>query len=130
MGLQTHRVYSSRPSSRRLSHSPPHRAAAVADAGFLLSPDAVDLDRELGYWRSQYRHLTARGGLRFGDYEPAVKLGLDAYMRGHSRALADIEDELRVCYARVRGVARLDWDEARDVVSAACERVRAHRRAQ
>lgn len=126
MGLQAHRVYSSRPSS----HSPSYRAEPVADAGFLLSPDAIDLDSELGYWRRQYRHLTARGGLRFGDYEPAVKLGLDAYMRARGRALHDIEDELRIRYARVRGASRLDWDKARAVVFATCERLRAHRRAQ
>ncbi|MBT2747480.1 MULTISPECIES: hypothetical protein [unclassified Lysobacter] len=97
----------------------------------ILSPDAVDLDAELSHWRRHHRGLLIdRTGLRFGDYEPALKLGLDAYMRGHGRSFSDMEEELRGCYRRVRGVSRLDWDEARIVVAAACERLRLHRRAQ
>ncbi|MGH8079928.1 MAG: hypothetical protein ACREP7_05090 [Lysobacter sp.] len=96
----------------------------------ILSPDALDLDRELFYWRSHYRELIDRTGVRFSDCEPALKLGLDAYMRCHGRNLADMEDELHACYKRVRSQSRLDWDEARMVVAAAFERVHRQRHAQ
>ncbi|MGO1068708.1 hypothetical protein [Lysobacter sp. CA199] len=123
------------------SHHPRRTDAPLSARGFgalglrhpndsILSPDALDLDSELSYWRNHYRGLIDRPGLRFGDYEPAIKLGLDAYMRGHGRSLDEMEDELRACYKRVRALSRLDWDEARRVVAAACERVHRHRHAQ
>lgn len=95
----------------------------------ILSPDAVDLDAELSYWRHHYRNRADRV-LRITDYEPAVKLGLDAYMRGQGRSFAEMEDELRERYRRVRGLSRMDWDEARAVVAAACERLYRQRHAQ
>lgn len=81
-----------------------------------MAPDVVDLDSELGYWRGHYRGLPGGSALRYGDYEPAVKLGLDAYMRARGRALDDMESELEACYRRTRGVSRLDWEQARAIV--------------
>ncbi|QWF19463.1 hypothetical protein [Lysobacter capsici] len=81
------------------------------------------MDSELLYWRGQYRVLVDRPGLRYSDYEPAVKLGLDAYMRSHGRGFREMEDDLIRCYKRVRGVSKLDWDEARPMVEAAWHRL-------
>lgn len=108
------------------------RRSAVANetppaASAPLSPDAIDLDSELSYWRAHYRLLFGRPGLRFSDYEPAVKLGLDAYMRERIEDRPEAEDELRDRYRRVHGVSRLEWDEAREVVAAARERVQRER---
>lgn len=104
-----------------------HRSAVAPAASAPLSPDAVDLDSELSYWRAHYRLLFGRPGLRFSDYEPAVKLGLDAYVRGRIEGLPEAEDELRDRYRRVHGASRLEWDDARAVVAAACERVQRER---
>jgi len=88
-----------------------------------LSLAVLDLDSELAYWRNHYRGLVDRPGLRYSDYEPAVKLGLDAYMRSRGRTLEEMQDGIGVCYRRTRGASRLDWDEARTVVEAAWGRL-------
>lgn len=88
-----------------------------------LSLAVLDLDSELAYWRNHYRGLVDRPGLRYSDYEPAVKLGLDAYMRSRGRTLEEMQDDIGVCYRRTRGASRLDWDEARTVVEAAWGRL-------
>ncbi|QWP75476.1 hypothetical protein J5226_17900 [Lysobacter sp. K5869] len=107
------------------------RAAVIAGrttaATTRLSPDAVDLDSELSYWRAHYRVLFGRPGLRFSDYEPAVKLGLDAYVRAQIEDRPQAEDELRDRYRRVHGASRLDWNDARAVAEAACERLQRER---
>ncbi|MFK3648660.1 hypothetical protein ACI2IY_09475 [Lysobacter enzymogenes] len=111
-------------------HSPPtaRTAAANADrAPSRSSPDALDLDSELSYWRAHYRLLFGQPGLRFSDYEPAVKLGLDAYMRGQIEDRPQAEHELRDRYRRVHGASRLDWNDARAVAAAACERLQRER---
>lgn len=81
-----------------------------------MAPDVVDMDSELGYWRGHYRGLPGGSALRYGDYEPAVKLGLDAYMRSNGRALDEMDIELEMRYRRTRGGSRLDWDQARTIV--------------
>lgn len=111
--------------------APVRRAAVIANrsvpAPTRLSPDAVDLDSELSYWRAHYRVLFRRPGLRFSDYEPAVKLGLDAYVRARIDDRPPAEEELRDRYRRVHGASRLDWNDARAVAAAACERVQRER---
>ncbi|MBX9403161.1 hypothetical protein K4L06_17770 [Lysobacter sp. BMK333-48F3] len=89
----------------------------------MQSLDVVDMESELSYWRSHYRGLTHCEGLRYSDHEPALKLGLDAYMRSHGRSIDEMERELRDGYRRTRGGARLDWDQARVVVEAAWHRL-------
>lgn len=81
-----------------------------------MAPEVIDMDSELGYWRSRYRGLPGGSALRYGDYEPAVKLGMDAYMRSRGRSIDEMEDELEICYRRTRGISRLDWQQARAVV--------------
>ncbi|MBN7136435.1 hypothetical protein A7A76_01965 [Lysobacter enzymogenes] len=85
------------------------------------------MDSELSYWRAHYRTLFGRPGLRFSDYEPAVKLGLDAYVRSLIEDRAQGEDELHDRYRRVHGASRLDWDDARAVAAAACDRLQRER---
>jgi hypothetical protein len=53
----------------------------------------------------------------------ALKLGLDAYLRGHGQDFDDMADALQLCYVRVRGNSRLDWNEALPVAMAAWTRL-------
>lgn len=85
--------------------------------------EVLDLDSELSYWRNHYRGLVDRPGLRYSDYEPAVKIGLDAYMRSRGRTLDEMRDSIDVCYRRTRGTSRLESDEAHTVVEAAWNRL-------
>ncbi len=108
------------PHARLLTPSPAAEGAHEDDQAraplYPRAPDVIDMDSELGYWRGHYRGLPGGSALRYGDYEPAVKLGLDAYMRSRGRAIDDMEDELEACYRRTRGPSRLDWAQARAVV--------------
>lgn len=108
---------------RETARSPGTKGQAAASPAAMQSLDVIDMESELGYWRSHYRGLSRCDGLRYSDYEPALKLGLDAYMRGHGRSIGDMEQELRDCYRRTRGGSRLDWDQAHSVVQAAWDRL-------
>ena len=91
--------------------------------------EAVDMEDEIAHWMRHYRNYVP--GFRSEDYLPALKLGLDAYLRGHGQDFDDMADNLQLCYARVRGRSRLDWNEALPVAMAAwtrlAERSSAHR---
>lgn len=107
-------------------HRPSRHRSGAAPAP--MSPEAVDLDSELSYWRAHYRARFGLPGLRFSDYEPALKLGLDAYVRGQGGSRPEAgDDEWRDRYRRVHGASRLDWDQARAVAAAARERVQRER---
>lgn len=123
MPTESHRL---RDSDRSVPRHAAHAAggpAYAAVAPWPLSHGVIDMDSELVYWRGEYRVLVDRPGLRYSDYEPAVKLGLDAYMRSQGRSLREMETELSACYRRVRGASKLDWDEARPMVEAAWHRL-------
>ncbi|WP_206860745.1 hypothetical protein [Lysobacter changpingensis] len=83
--------------------------------------EAVDIDEEISYWMRHYRNYVPR--FRSEDYLPALKLGLDAYLRGHGQDFDDMADNLQLCYVRVRGNSRLDWNEALPVAMAAWTRL-------
>ncbi|MBU8977987.1 MULTISPECIES: hypothetical protein [unclassified Lysobacter] len=83
--------------------------------------EAVDMDEEIAHWMRHYRNYVPR--FRGEDYLPALKLGLDAYLRGHGQDFDEMADSLQLSYARVRGSSRLDWDEALPVAMAAWTRL-------
>lgn len=83
----------------------------------------IDLDRELVYWRTHYRELAYRSDLRFEDLLPALKLGMDAYIRTRGEHFEALADRLAETYARVRGNSRLDWQRALPVAEAAWRRL-------
>lgn len=83
--------------------------------------EAVDIDDEIAHWMRHYRNYVPR--FRGDDYLPALKLGLDAYLRGQGQDFDDMADHLQMSYARVRGNSRLDWNEALPVAMAAWTRL-------
>jgi hypothetical protein len=83
--------------------------------------EAVNMEEEIAHWMRHYRNYVP--GFRSDDYLPALKLGLDAYLRGHGQDFDDMADNLQLCYARVRGRSRLDWNEALPVAMAAWTRL-------
>lgn len=114
------------PMRLRLGLGPAGRESTYgSEARSTLSLDVIDIDSEIAYWRHHYRGMVPRAGLRYSDHEPAVKLGLDAYMRGHGRHVKEMLEELRVCYQRTRGDSRLDWEEARPIIEAVWRRMHA-----
>ncbi|SDY65549.1 hypothetical protein SAMN04487939_104279 [Lysobacter sp. yr284] len=93
-----------------------HNIGEPRESVYPMAPEVIDMESELGYWRGHYRGLPGGSALRYGDYEPAVKLGMDAFMRSRGRGIDEMEDELETCYRRTRGISRLDWQQARAIV--------------
>lgn len=85
--------------------------------------EVVDLEAELVYWRFHWHGLVDERGLLFSDFEPAVKLGMNAYVDGKGRDLLDMAGVLEASYQRVRGESRLEWGEAYIVVRAVWKRL-------
>ena len=98
-------------------------------ASIHADPDAacqtfVDFDEELLFWRDRYRNSRFfRPGLEFGDYEPAIKLGINVFLRSHGRSFDELKDQLLESYERTRGKTPLDWAEASAAAGAAWERM-------
>ncbi len=73
----------------------------------------VDFDDEVGHWRENYSSSRFyREGLDFRDFEPSVKLGINAFLRSHGRTFSELREQLADSYERTRGVTPLDWSEA------------------
>jgi len=86
-----------------------------------IAVEAVDMDEEIAHWMHHYRNYVP--GFRTQDYLPALKLGLDAYLRGHGQDFEAMTESLQTSYERVRGPSRLDWNEALPVAMAAWTRL-------
>lgn len=82
----------------------------------------VDMDSEFRYWQLFYRD-SEHNERRAQDFEPAIRLGLDAFVRARGRPLYQIEQELRQSYERTCGDRGLDWRQARPVVEAVLRRL-------
>lgn len=79
----------------------------------IASQTFVDFDRELLFWRDRYQSCRFfRPGLEFGDYEPAIKLGINVFLRSHGRSFDELKDQLIESYERTRGTTSLEWSEA------------------
>ena len=79
-----------------------------------------DLNRELAHWRLSYPEAPCfKSGLQFDRYVATFKFGYDTFLRGHAPATA--ESQTKLCHRYKDGVAasdRIDWSEARTIVSA------------
>lgn len=82
----------------------------------------VDMESEFRYWQKFYRD-SEHDGRRVQDLEPAIRLGLDAFVRARGRPLYQIEQELRQSYERTCGDRGLDWRQARPIVEAVLRRL-------
>ena len=86
----------------------------------------VDFDDELGFWRDNYRTSPFyRDGMEFRDYEPAVKLGINVFLRSHGRSFDELKAQLADSYERTRGHSPLEWSEASVAAGAAWDRMAA-----
>lgn len=84
----------------------------------------VDFDDELAYWRDNYETSTFfRDGMEFRDYEPAIKLGINVFLRSHGRSFDELKDQLAESYERTRGATPIEWSEASGAAGAAWQRM-------
>jgi hypothetical protein len=82
----------------------------------------VDMDSEFRYWQQFYRD-NEHDRYRTQNFEPAIRLGVDAFVRARGRPLYQIEQELRQSYERTCGDHSLDWRQARPIVEAVLRRL-------
>ena len=76
--------------------------------------DAITIDREEAFWRTQYRSrpYVTYGG-RVDDYLPAYRYGIDAILQFPDRTFADVEEILSRNWIRARGRSSLKWVKAK-----------------
>ena len=88
------------------------------------TPSYVDFDGELDYWRAHYPNAPfCRPGLSYEDYEPALKLGINAFLHGQVELFELHGEDLAEAYYRTRGRSPLDWNEAQPAAAAAWRRM-------
>lgn len=84
----------------------------------------VDFDDEMSYWRDNYDNCQFyRDGMEFRDYEAAVKLGINVFLRSHGRFFEELKDQLAESYERTRGNSPIEWSEASKAAGAAWQRM-------
>lgn len=84
----------------------------------------VDFDEELDYWRDNYASSCFhRDGMEFRDYEAAVKLGINVFLRSHGRSFDELKEQLAESYERTRGNSLIEWPEASVAAGAAWQRM-------
>ena len=88
----------------------------------------VDVESEIAYWRHAYRdHPAFSPRRKFDGYEPAVRLGIEAFIRDPGRTFEECRDALEDRYdASAHG---LDWYEASSAAAAAWHRLARRQRA-
>ena len=80
----------------------------------------LDRERELDFWKAHFAQAPFhQPGHAFTDYEPALKLAYDAYLKYHGQRFEDVAPQLRDVFLRDHPRSRLDWLQVRSVVQAA-----------
>ncbi|KLD73103.1 hypothetical protein FZ025_00320 [Xanthomonas hyacinthi] len=80
----------------------------------------LDRERELAFWKAHFAQAPFhQPGHAFTDYEPALKLAYDAYLKYHGQRVEDVAPQLRDVFLRDHPRSRLDWLQVRSVVQAA-----------
>lgn len=96
--------------------------SAVADAipQRTAARQIIDLDGELQHWREHYRTLPGYVPVwSYADLEPALKLGIDTFLRQPGRSFEEVAPKLSGSYSRLRGLSPVDWNEAQPFAAAA-----------
>lgn len=99
-----------------------HDWHSLHDAAPLV--DAVVLRNELEFWRDAYRGHPAFSPKRsFADYEPALEIGIKAFLHGHAPTFEEIREGLGESYGAIPSSSQLEWDEASSAAAAAWHRM-------
>jgi hypothetical protein len=94
-------------------------------AAFVDNPfgQSVDAEAEDAYWRDAYLYASYFDTSRsWEDFAPAYRLGYEG-RQCHRGSFATMEADLAREWYRVRGDSSLEWNQARDAVRDAWERI-------
>ena len=73
----------------------------------------IDVDAELACWRKLERASTSDLVFLFFEWEPAIRVGIHAYLSHPGRDFDEIEPVVADAYQRIRGRSRIPWSQAR-----------------
>ena len=72
----------------------------------------IDIDAELSCWQEMERSATSELVFLFHEWEPAVRVGIHAYLAYPDRDFDSIEPAIVAAYQRIRGGSRIPWARA------------------
>lgn len=72
----------------------------------------IDIDAELSCWQQMESSATSELVFLFQEWEPAIRVGIHAYLAYPGRDFDSIEPTIIEAYQRIRGRSRIPWARA------------------
>jgi len=72
----------------------------------------IDIDAELSCWQQMESSATSELVFLFQEWEPAIRVGIHAYLAYPGRDFDSIEPTIIEAYERIRGRSRIPWARA------------------
>ena len=72
----------------------------------------IDIDAELSCWRQMECAVTSEFVFLFHEWEPAIRVGIHAYLAYPESDFDSIEPAIVSAYLRIRGHSRIPWTRA------------------
>jgi hypothetical protein len=72
----------------------------------------IDIDAELSCWRQLEGPATSEFVFLFHEWEPAIRVGIHAYLAYPDRDFDSLEPVIVAAYQRIRGRSRIPWTRA------------------
>ena len=82
------------------------------DARSMAGAVLIDIDAELSCWRQLECTSTSAFVFLFHEWEPAIRVGIHAYLAYPDRDFDSIEPVILAAYQRIRGRSRIPWTRA------------------
>ena len=100
---------------------------ANIDTGTSGSLHQIDWGAEDAFWRDNYASRPyARADVGYDAYRPAYQYGVQAASQYRGRQWTDVEPELQRGWEGFRGESKSTWQEIKDAVRDAWDRVTGH----
>lgn len=72
----------------------------------------IDIDAELSCWQQLECSAASELVFLFHEWEPAIRVGIHAYLAYPERDFDSIEPDIIAAYQRIRGGSRIPWASA------------------
>jgi hypothetical protein len=72
----------------------------------------IDIDAELSCWQQMESSATSELVFLFHEWEPAIRVGIHAYLAYPGRDFDSLEPTILEAYQRIRGRSRIPWVRA------------------
>jgi hypothetical protein len=82
------------------------------DGSGLTGAVMIDIDAELSCWRQLEGSATSELVFLFHEWEPAIRVGIHAYLAYPNCEFDSIEPVILAAYQRIRGRSRIPWSRA------------------